>query len=81
MSQPANRTRATTPRPGHPKALAGADTPAGATPLVAKKGEDRHPANLNSARSATGWARRAVPANAGAPMPRPLTKAGAAKAY
>ena len=75
MTQPANRTRATTPRPVHPRALAGAETPAGTNPLVAKKGEDRHHANRNSARSATGWARREVPASAGAPGPRPLAKA------
>ena len=59
---------------------AGADPPAGTHPLVAKKGADRHPANPNKARSATFGARREVPVNARAPVPRPQTKAGAAKA-
>ncbi len=71
MTQPASRTRSTTLRPGHPKAPAGADPPAGTHPLVAKKGADRHPANPNKARSATFGARRVVPVNARAPVPRP----------
>ena len=50
---------------------AGADPPAGTHPLVAKKGADRHPANPNTARSATFGARREVPVNARAPVPRP----------
>lgn len=80
MTQPASRSRSTTPRPGHPKAPAGADPPAGTTPLVAKKGANRHPANQNTARSATGGARREVRVDDRAPVPRPQTKAGAAKA-
>ena len=50
------------------------------TPLVAKKAEERHGANKNSARSATDEARRAVPAEEDALVPRLLAKAGAAKA-
>ncbi len=71
MTQLASRTRSTTLRPGHPKAPAGADPPAGTHPLVARKGADHHPANQNSARSATGGARREVWVDDRAPVPRP----------